>query len=167
MDRRMDGRMDGQTNKRKSPVFYRTLSPSGPLPCFPSLRFTIMESRATGIVDHILPSGDLFVFIVSSPYIIFKRQHVFFSPISVPLFLISRAFNPSKPLSTRTYQIPDSRLSSIFSAIFSISFCSLVYLLPLKYFFLLSLVSIFPSFHSSVCLISFLYSEAPLQRIRY
>ena len=87
--------------------------------------------------------------------------------IGVGLVLISRAFNPSKPLSTRTYQIPDSRLSSIFSAIFSISFCSLVYLLPLKYFFLLSLVSIFPSFHSSVCLISFLYSEAPLQRIRF
>ena len=35
-------------------------SPSGPLPCFLSLQFTIMQSRATGIADHILPFGDLF-----------------------------------------------------------------------------------------------------------
>ena len=49
-----------QTNKRKSPVFYRTSSPSGPLPCFLSLQITIMQSRATGIADHILPLGDLF-----------------------------------------------------------------------------------------------------------
>merc|ERR1711942_308638 len=42
------------------PVFYRTLSPLGPLPCLPSLQFTIMQSRATGIADHILPLGDLF-----------------------------------------------------------------------------------------------------------
>ena len=31
----MDGRMNGRTNK-SPPVFYRTSSPSGPLPCFPS-----------------------------------------------------------------------------------------------------------------------------------
>ena len=44
----------------KSPaVFYRTLSPSGPLSCFLSLHFTIMQSRAMGISDHILPLGDL------------------------------------------------------------------------------------------------------------
>ena len=36
------------------------MSPSGPLPCFPSLQFTITQSRATGIADHILPLGDLF-----------------------------------------------------------------------------------------------------------
>ena len=29
---RTDGRMDGRMNERKSPVFYRTSSPSGPLP---------------------------------------------------------------------------------------------------------------------------------------
>ena len=51
-----------QTNERTNkslPVFYRTSSPSGPLPCFPSLKYTIMQSRATGIADHILPLGDL------------------------------------------------------------------------------------------------------------
>ena len=31
-ERAWGGRTDGQTNKRKSPVFYRTSSPSGPLP---------------------------------------------------------------------------------------------------------------------------------------
>ena len=31
-DRAWGGRTNGQTNKRKSPVFYRTSSPSGPLP---------------------------------------------------------------------------------------------------------------------------------------
>ena len=41
------------------PVFCRTSSPSGLLPCFPSLQFTITQSRATGIADHILPLGDL------------------------------------------------------------------------------------------------------------
>ena len=50
--------MDGGSNKQKSPVFYRTLSPSGPLPCL-SFQFTTMQSRATGIADHILPLGDL------------------------------------------------------------------------------------------------------------
>ena len=57
-------RTNEQTNKRKNkspPVFYRTSSPSGPLPCLPSIKFTIMHSRATGIADHILPLGDLFV----------------------------------------------------------------------------------------------------------
>ena len=39
------------------------MSPSGPLPCSPSLQFTITQSRATGIADHILPFGDLFSFI--------------------------------------------------------------------------------------------------------
>ena len=45
-----------------SPVFYKTSSPSGPLPCSPSLKFTITQSRATGIADHILPLGDLLPF---------------------------------------------------------------------------------------------------------
>ena len=49
---------DGMTNESPS-VFYRTSSPSGPLPCFPSLQFTITQSRAMGIADHILPLGDL------------------------------------------------------------------------------------------------------------
>ena len=50
---------DRRTNK-SPPVFYRTLSPSGLLPCFPSLQFTIKQSRAMGIADHILPMGDWF-----------------------------------------------------------------------------------------------------------
>merc|ERR1712074_436580 len=58
MDGWMDGRTDGMTNE-SPPVFYRTSSPSGPLPCFISLHFTITQSRATGIADHILPLGDL------------------------------------------------------------------------------------------------------------
>ena len=33
----------------------------GPLPCFPSLLFTITQSGASGIADHILPLGDLFL----------------------------------------------------------------------------------------------------------
>ena len=56
---RTDGWMDGRTDKPKSPVFYRTLSPLGPLPCL-SFWFTTMQSRATGIADHVLPLGDLF-----------------------------------------------------------------------------------------------------------
>ena len=58
--------MDGQTDKwanKSPPVFYRTSSPSGPLPCFLSVQFTIMQSRAKGIADHILPLGDLLLFI--------------------------------------------------------------------------------------------------------
>ena len=55
--------MDGRMNESLPvAVFYRTLSPLGPLPCFPSLQFTITQSRAMGIADHILPLGDLFVF---------------------------------------------------------------------------------------------------------
>merc|ERR1711911_455967 len=50
----------GRTNE-SPPVFYRTSSSSGPLPCFPSLQFTFTQSRATGIADHILPLGDLFL----------------------------------------------------------------------------------------------------------
>ena len=46
-----------QTNE-SSPVFYRTSSPSGPLPCLPSPSVANIQSRATGIADHILPLGD-------------------------------------------------------------------------------------------------------------
>ena len=53
------GRMDGRTDKQKSPAFYRTWSPLGLLPCLPFL-FTTMQDRATGIADHELPMGDLF-----------------------------------------------------------------------------------------------------------
>ena len=55
----MDGQTDGMTNE-SPPVFYRTLSPLGTLPCFLSLHFIITQSRAMGIANHILPLGDLF-----------------------------------------------------------------------------------------------------------
>ena len=54
------GQKDGWT-KKSTPVFYRTSSPLGPLPFFLSLQFTIMQSRAMGIADRILPLGDLLV----------------------------------------------------------------------------------------------------------
>merc|ERR1711911_337651 len=60
-DERTNGRTNGMTNE-SPPVFHRTSSPSGPLPCFFSLYITIMQSRATGIADHILPLGDLLLF---------------------------------------------------------------------------------------------------------
>merc|ERR1711951_46329 len=56
-------RTNGRMNE-SPPVFYRTSSPLGPLPCFLSLKFTIMQSRAKGIADHILPLGNwLFAYI--------------------------------------------------------------------------------------------------------
>merc|ERR1712074_12703 len=53
-------RTDGRTNK-SPPVFYRSSSPSGPLPCYPSPSIANIHSRATGIADHILPLGDWFL----------------------------------------------------------------------------------------------------------
>ena len=50
-----------RTNK-SPPVFYRTSSPLGPLPCFLSFQFTTMQSRAMGIADHVLPLGYLLPF---------------------------------------------------------------------------------------------------------
>ena len=38
----------------------------GPLPYFLSLQFTIIQRRATGIADHILPLGDLLVIVIWS-----------------------------------------------------------------------------------------------------
>ena len=64
MDGQTDGQRDGWTDRQtKAPMFYRTSSPLGPLPCFPSPQYTIMRSRATGIADHILPMGDLCIFV--------------------------------------------------------------------------------------------------------
>merc|ERR1711911_198216 len=60
-----EGRTDGRTNE-SPPVFYKTLSPSGPVPCYPSPTITNIRSRATGIADHILPLGDWFVFCILS-----------------------------------------------------------------------------------------------------
>ena len=54
--------------RRKVPLFYRTLSPSGPLPRFLSLQLTIMQSRAVGIAEHILPLGDLLISGLFAPF---------------------------------------------------------------------------------------------------
>ena len=55
-----------QTQLFKSPpVFYRTSSPSGPLPCYPSPTITNIQSRAKGIADHILPLGDWLLLLLS------------------------------------------------------------------------------------------------------
>ena len=59
------GRTEGRTNESLT-LFYRTSSPSRPLPCFLSLQFTIIQSRATGIADHIMPLGDLFFRLLDS-----------------------------------------------------------------------------------------------------
>ena len=50
-------------------MFYRTSSPSGQLPCFLSLEFSILQSRATGIADHILPLGDWFLLYFVPPFL--------------------------------------------------------------------------------------------------
>ena len=55
---RTTGWMNEGTNETP-PVFYRTLSFLWPLPCFLSLKFAIMQSRTTGIADHILLLGNL------------------------------------------------------------------------------------------------------------
>ena len=77
----------GMTNE-SPPVFYRTLSPSGPLPCFLSLQFTIMQSRATGITDHILPLGDLLLALSSSVPSSYMPNLT--TPNPFPLYLLSQ-----------------------------------------------------------------------------
>ena len=51
---------------KSPPVVYRTLSPSRPLPCYLSLQFLIVQCKAMGITDHILPLGSLFFIVVIS-----------------------------------------------------------------------------------------------------
>ena len=80
---------NGRTNERTNespPVFYRTSSPSGPLPCF-SLQFTITQSRATGIADHILPLCDLFIIIgiMSNPLHMYWRPSTFGGQIGLDI----------------------------------------------------------------------------------
>ena len=86
------------------PVFYRTSSPSGPLPCFPSLRFTITQSRATGIADHILPLGDLLQeFLYPQGY---KSQSAGPNPSLEP------RSQPQGPIPSFKTQVPASRSRS-------------------------------------------------------
>ena len=58
---------DGRT---KVPLFYMTLFPSGPLPRFLSLQLKIMQSRATGITEHILPLGNLLISGLFAPFLV-------------------------------------------------------------------------------------------------
>ena len=57
----MDRWTHRQTNK-SPPMFYRTLHRSlrGHYPAPPKLNFIILQSRAAGIADHILPLGNWF-----------------------------------------------------------------------------------------------------------
>ena len=76
--------MDERTNK-SPPEFYRTLSPLGPLPCL-SFQFTTMQSRGTGIADHILPLGDLL-----------NVQQALTIPLWLQIMLFGPEFGPSWP----------------------------------------------------------------------
>ena len=59
----MNERMDEQ----KSPCVLQDFVPFGAAALLPSLKFTITQSRAKGIADHILPLGDLFYLLGSDP----------------------------------------------------------------------------------------------------
>ena len=50
------------SDARKLSIRVVTTSPYFLMPCFPSLQLIIMQKRATGIADHILPLGDLLNF---------------------------------------------------------------------------------------------------------
>ena len=106
----MDGGTNGMMNE-SPPVFYRTSSPSGPLPCFPSLQFTITQSRATGIADHILPLGDLFRSEISPKRLISTLSYIK-SPLSGPKLALSDlepAFlHPKSTLFSPKLALPDS-----------------------------------------------------------
>merc|ERR1712105_522939 len=57
-----------QAGRMKVPLCSTGLRPlRGRCPASPSLQFIITQSRATGIADHILPLGDLFVPLPLSP----------------------------------------------------------------------------------------------------
>merc|ERR1711989_230454 len=48
-------------DKQISPVFYRTSSPLGPLPCLlPNCHFNV-DGQSKGTADHLLPLGDWFL----------------------------------------------------------------------------------------------------------
>ena len=66
-------------SSRSPPVFYRTSSPLGPLPCLPSPTIINIQSRATGIADHILHLGDWFFF-----FFFFSYSSAFLPPGSNP-----------------------------------------------------------------------------------
>ena len=56
-----DGRTDGWTYAQIPPVFYRTSSPLGLLPCLLHHCHCKKEWQGKGTADHILPVGDWFL----------------------------------------------------------------------------------------------------------
>ena len=86
-NRWMNGRMDGQI----PPVFYRTLSPLGPLPCSPSTKITCYSSKAR------VPLTTYCLWAAIS--ITFSFQHIhfvkmfFFSPFSFNCFFHTIQFS--------------------------------------------------------------------------
>ena len=58
----MDGWEDGRMNESPN-VFYRIVSFSRPLSCFPHSDTKSNKVGARGIADHILPLGDWFSFV--------------------------------------------------------------------------------------------------------
>ena len=57
--------MDGRTDAQISPVFYRTSSPLGPLPCLLPNRPHSVDGQGKGTADHLLPLGDWFLWMCS------------------------------------------------------------------------------------------------------
>ena len=64
-DGRLQGRTDGRTDAQISPVFYRTLSSLGPLPCLLSHCHRHVNGQGKGTADHLLPLGDWFSLFLS------------------------------------------------------------------------------------------------------
>ena len=57
----MFARMYVRTDVQIPPVFYRTSSPSGPLPCSTERLLLTNQQQGKGSADHILPLGDWFL----------------------------------------------------------------------------------------------------------
>ena len=55
-----DGRMNGQTDKRKISPFYRTLSPIGAAALPPPMKTKEKVEQGKGTADHLMPLGYLF-----------------------------------------------------------------------------------------------------------
>ena len=113
-----------------------TSSPLGQLPCFPLLQFTIVQSRAMGIADHILPLGVLFL------HSILDRSSILHSPHHFPF---SYHLSSRIPLSST---LNPTRYSPLFSF--------LLYRSPLPSFLLY-----LPFFHSPLSHLCFLHYSSP------
>ena len=87
-----EGRTNRWTNRRtKVPCVLQDFAPLRPLPCFPSLQFAIMQSRATGIADHTLPLGDLLFF----PFVLPRSYN--HSSLPKQRQIVAMPFDPREP----------------------------------------------------------------------